>query len=485
MRNFADRPFVLKDEGGMLPMTHSLRRAGAATAALFAGLLVVLALSPAATAATAPPDAQSIVSYWKDKKDRLYVEPGSPLTSDQQSAIRDTLKDSKSNVYVAALPDGTVTDPKTYVSGLGKATVQAKGGGPVTVAVLDGTSLFAMSNFGRPGMTDQLSKLAVRNHKDDLAAGIDEFVSRVNLMAEGKRAALDSGPVGGDGGGAGVLVGLGALALVGGGGYFLYSKNKKKKQAIQDAKDLAAVKQTVEEDVTKFGEEITALDTDVTLAGQGGSNIQEWQQALDAYEKAKTQLAAIQRADQVREVTQTLEDGRYALAVVKAKVNNQPVPERRAPCFFNPQHGPSVRDVRWAPPGGAVRDVPACAADAEAVERGFDPQTREVMINGERRPYYDAGPAYQPYAYGYYGGFGDVMTGMFIGTMMGSMFHGGWGGYGAGYAEGYSDAGGDFGGGGGDFGGGGGDFGGGGGGGWGDFGGGDFGGGDFGGGGDW
>jgi len=450
-------------------MRHSLRRAGAAVAALIAGLLVIFALSPAANAA-APPDADSVVSHWKDNKDPLFVAPGSSLSADQQTKIRETLKESKSDIYLAALPDGTVTDAKGYITSLGAAAQKAKGGGQVTVAVLDGPSLFAASNFGKAGMTDQLSKLAVRNN-DDIASGVDDFVQRVNYMAEGKtRSALGSGPVGGGGGGSGVLIALLALALVGGGGYFLYSRNKKKKQAAQDAKDLAAVKQTVEEDVTKFGEEITELDTDVTLEGQGGGHIDEWQQALDAYEKAKSQLAAVQRADQVREVTQTLEDGRYALAVVKAKVNKQPVPERRAPCFFNPQHGPSVRDVRWAPQGGVVRDVPACASDAEAVERGFDPQMREVMVNGERRPYYDAGPAYQPYAYGYYGGFGDVMTGMFIGTMMGSMMMGGMGGFGGGYA----DAGaGDFSGGG--------DFGGGdaGGGGWGDFGGGDFGGGDW------
>ncbi|WP_162795651.1 hypothetical protein [Nonomuraea lactucae] len=459
-------------------MTHSLRRAGAAIAALIAGLFVILALSPAAHAA-APPDAQSVLAHWKTD-DPLFVQAGSPLTSDEQSQIREALKDSKSSIYVAALPDGTVPSNAAagpYLQQLGSAVSQAKSG-QVTVAVLDGKSLFALSNFGR-GATGEAANLAVRNH-DELVPGMQDFVERVNLLASGKRnSALTSGPVGGGGGGTGVLVGLGALALVGGGGYFLYSKNKKKKQAIQDAKDLAAVKQTVEEDVTKFGEEITALDTDVTIAGQGGQHIDEWQQALDSYEKSKTQLAAVERADQVRDVTQTLEDGRYALAVVKAKVNDKPVPERRAPCFFNPQHGPSVRDVSWAPPGGAARDVPACAGDAEAVERGFDPKTREVMVDGRRRPYYDAGPAYQPYAYGYYGGFGDIMTGMFIGTMMGSMLGGGWGlgGYGAGYAEGLAD------GGGGDFGGG---FGGGGdsGGGWGDFGGGDFGGGDFG-GGDW
>ncbi|MEV6031690.1 hypothetical protein AB0L65_11110 [Nonomuraea sp. NPDC052116] len=460
-------------------MTHSLRRAGAALAALIAGLIVVLALSPAANAA-APPDAQSVVSYWKDKKDPLFVESGSPLSSDQQDEIRDALKGAKSKIYTVALPDGTLDNSTiaSYMSSLNSELTKA-GRNRATFAVLDGETLFAASSAIRQqGVAGRLANLAVSANSGNVVDGMKDFVNRVDLAVDGKRSALDTGSQANPGaGGTAALIALGGLVVVGGGGYFLYSSNRKKKKAIQDAKDLAAVKQTVDEDVTKLGEEITSLDTDVTLAGQGGKHIEEWQQALDSYEKAKTQLANVQHAEQVREVTQTLEDGRYALAVVKAKVHNDPVPERRAPCFFNPQHGPSARDVRWAPPGGAVRDVPACKMDAEAVERGFDPQMREVMVDGQRRPYYDAGPAYQPYAYGYYGGFGDIMTGMFIGTMMGSLLSGGfgYGGYGAGYAEGYAD------GGGGDFGGGGGD-----GGGWGDFGGGggDFGGGDFG-GGDW
>ncbi|GAA1674863.1 hypothetical protein GCM10009733_084870 [Nonomuraea maheshkhaliensis] len=454
-------------------MTHSLRRAGAAIAALIAGLIVVLALSPAANAA-APPDPGTVVSNWK--KDPLYVESGSSLTSDQQSEIRDALEGASSKIYAVALPDGTVDDSSIagFMTGLNSA-MKAASAPSATYAVLDGTTLYAASSSIRgQGVAGQLARLSTTANSGDLAAGMKDFANRVDMAVKGDRSALDPGSQANPGaGGTAALAVLGGLIVVGGGGYFLYSSNKKKKKAIQDAKDLAAVKQTVEEDVTKLGEEITALDTDVTLAGQGGGHIDEWQTALDSYEKAKTQLATVERADQVREVTQTLEDGRYALAVVKAKVNKEPVPERRAPCFFNPQHGPSVRDIRWAPPGGAVRDVPACKMDAEAVERGFDPQMREVMVDGQRRPYYDAGPAYQPYAYGYYGGFGDIMTGMFIGTMMGSMLGGGFGGYGAGYAEGYAD-------------GGGGDFGGGDSGGWGDFGGGggDFGGGDFG-GGDW
>lgn len=448
-------------------MIHSLRRAGAALVALLAGLFVVLAFAPAANAA-APPDATEVVSFWKDKKDPLFVQSGSPLSSDAQAGMRDALEGAKNKIYAVAVPNGTFAseaDLGPYFKSLGTA-LESAGRTSATIAVIDGTSLYANSSQVSQANLNRITGLSTNNADGDGVKAMEEFVKRVDLAVDRKRSAFNSGTVSGGGSGSGVLIGLGALALVGGGGYFLYSKNQKKKKAEQDAKDLAAVKQTVEEDVTKFGEEITTLDTDVTLAGEGGQHITEWQQALDSYEKAKTQLNTVQRADQVREVTETLEDGRYALAVVKAKVNNQPVPERRAPCFFNPQHGPSARDVRWAPPGGAVRDVPACAMDADALERGFDPQTRQVMVNGQYRPYYEAGPAYQPYASGYYGGFGDVMTGMFIGTMMGSMLGGGFGM--GGYGAGYGDAGG------GDAGGGG----------WGDFGGGDFGGGDFG-GGDW
>jgi hypothetical protein len=88
------------------------------------------------------------------------------------------------------------------------------------------------------------------------------------------------------------------------------------------------------------------------------------------------------------------------------------------PCFFDPGHGPSVEDVEWAPVGGAPRTVPACAADAFRVRNGDDPETRMVPVgDGERRPYYDAGPAYGGWAGGYFGG---LLPGMLIGTMLGS-----------------------------------------------------------------
>ena len=105
---------------------------------------------------------------------------------------------------------------------------------------------------------------------------------------------------------------------------------------------------------------------------------------------------------------------------MQARVHGEPLPTRRPPCFFDPRHGLSVEDVPYAPPGGAVRDVPACALDAQRVRVGAEPDIRKVMVGAQRVPYWQGGPAYQPYATGYFGRTG-VMDMMFMGMMFGGL----------------------------------------------------------------
>ena len=87
-----------------------------------------------------------------------------------------------------------------------------------------------------------------------------------------------------------------------------------------------------------------------------------------------------------------VEEGRYAMACARARLEGRELPERTAPCFFDPRHGPSAREVEWSPPYGQPRNVPACEADAQRVERGEDPEAREITLGGRRMPYWDAGP---------------------------------------------------------------------------------------------
>jgi hypothetical protein len=193
---------------------------------------------------------------------------------------------------------------------------------------------------------------------------------------------------------------------------------------------LATSKRAADEDVTKFGEELQRLDSDVAGHALDEPMQQDYQRALDAYDNAKMSLDAVTQPEEIRHVTEILEDGRYAVACVKARIVGEPLPAKRPPCFFNPAHGPSSQDVSWAPPGGVPRSVPACPADAERVLAGADPYIRTVQVGAQRVPYWEGGQAYAPWAQGYYSRWSgsDMLSGMLIGGLlfggMGNMFSG-------------------------------------------------------------
>src|SRR5687768_11811734 len=211
--------------------------------------------------------------------------------------------------------------------------------------------------------------------------------------------------------------------------------------------ELEPVKKLAYEDVTALGTELQALDAEVSGMTLDAGAQADYQRALDAYEDAKVSGDAMSKPDDIRHVTQIIEDGRYAIACVRARVAGEPLPTRRPPCFFDPRHGPSVADVSYVPPGGVQRDVPACALDAERVRAGADPDVRKVMVGAQRVPYWQGGRAYEPYALGYFGAFGP-MTWMFMGGMMfGGFDVGADGGDGGGGDEGGGDGGGFDGGG--------------------------------------
>jgi hypothetical protein len=222
---------------------------------------------------------------------------------------------------------------------------------------------------------------------------------------------------------------------------------------------LAEVKQTADEDITVFGEELQVLDAEVSGKPLDDPTRADYQRALDSYEAAKTSIQRVTTPQDIKNVTEILGDGRYSVACVKARLSGQPLPQRRPPCFFNPQHGPSTQQVDWAPPGGVPREVPACAADAERIAAGAEPDSRQVMVGSRRVPYWQGGPAYQPMMAGYFGGFAgsgllpgflvgmvtaDLLTPNFSGDMTDPFDTGDHGGFDSG--SGGDGGGGDFGG---------------------------------------
>jgi hypothetical protein len=282
---------------------------------------------------------------------------------------------------------------------------------------------------------------------------LSDFVRRVGEARQG-----DGGGDGGESSFPWFLVALVAIPAA-----LLGLRARRRRRAARE--ELEQVRDVARDDLIALGSDIASLDLDVEMPGVDAEAREHYGLAVERYQQAEEALDRVQRPQDIERVTSLLEEGRWAMTATKARLAGQPAPERRLPCFFDPRHGPSVTDVSWAPPGGTPRPVPACAADAQRIADGEEPATRQVSVNGQLVPYWQAGPAFMPWAGGFFGA--GLLPGLFVGSVLGSTF-GGFGGWGA-PGDAYAGDAGDFGGfDAGDFGGG--DM---------DLGGGDFGGGDF------
>ncbi|MET7287531.1 hypothetical protein [Streptomyces sp. NPDC005573] len=435
-------------------------------------LAVLAALAPGASAATGVSTIGEAL-----RKSPVYVDPAASgqLSAADADALAHRIKDANKPLFVAVLPAGTPTEGL-----LGKVRTAAGVTGLYALRV--GDRLYAGSD---PSVmpTTARRNLVASVQGEDTKAQLTDFTDRA-LANMGGRAPASWGTVHGEGVSTTALIVAGAVVVAGGAGAYALVRRGRRRHEEEQRAALERLRVVVDEDITAFGEELDRLDFHPAEPGADDAMRADYERALDAYENAKRRMAEASRPEDVRPVTEALEDGRFSLTVLAARRAGRPLPERRPPCFFDPRHGPSVADATWIPPGGSSREVPVCAADATRLADGRDPVVREVDTAYGRRPYWDAGPAYGPWAGGYFGG--GILPGLLVGTLLGSAmatpsyaadYGSGYGDFGGGGYEGGDVSGADFdpGGFGDDGGFGDGGFGGG------DFGGGDFGGGDFGG----
>src|SRR5436305_8149338 len=108
--------------------------------------------------------------------------------------------------------------------------------------------------------------------------------------------------------------------------------------------------------------EVRAAASDDLAALEAGLDVLDGDGAVarELSSEAARRLEEARVPGDLEAVTAAIEQGRHSLAEAEARLAGKPPPERRAPCFFDPRHGPSARDVVWTPPGGAARAVPAC-----------------------------------------------------------------------------------------------------------------------------
>lgn len=383
-------------------------------------------------------------------RDPVYVDPAAERAISEADAerLRDRIEAKDAGpLYIAILPAAAAREAGGDAEQVLEAIAQ-KLQRDGTYVVVVGDQFRAASTVLESGRARTLADDAFRESRDQGVAAV--LLSFVDAVGEER----NGGGGGGSRGGLLIPLGLAGAAIA------FFGLRRRRRSAESD-RELAEVKTTARDDLVALGEDIGTVDVDELPQ----TARPDYERALEQYQRGSDALDRAKRPEDIEAVSAAVEEGRHAMTAARARAAGQEPPERRPLCFFDPRHGPSARDVEWAPPWGAPRPVPACAADAQRLEDGLDPQTREVTVGGRPVPYWNAGPAYAPWAGGFYGGFGGLFPGFLLGSMLGGGF--GFGGYGYGDSGDQGD--GDFGDG--DFGGG--DFGGG------DFGGGDMGGGDF------
>ncbi|WP_043680333.1 hypothetical protein [Streptomyces xylophagus] len=426
------------------------------------GLFVALLLIALTMAAPAVADTGVSTIGRALRAGPVYVDPAaSGVSSADTDALAQRIKKADKPVFVAVLPADYPT--ANLFTNLRTATGI--------------TGLYAIrlgDRFDARADSRVLSNTAVKNlvasvQGEDAKTQLDDFTDRALANMGGSAPASWGSSSDGGGVSTTALIVAGGVVVAGGAGAYTLVRRSRRRRLEEQRAALDKLRVVVDEDITAFGEELDRLEFHPAEPGADDAMRADYERALDAYEQAKSYMAAATKPEDVRSVTQALEDGRFSLAQLAARREGRPLPERRAPCFFDPRHGPSVADATWTPQGGAPREVPVCAADQARLADGRDPMIREVDTDYGRRPYWDAGPAYGPWAGGYFGG--GLLPGLLVGTLLGSMmatpsyasdYGTGYGDFGSGGYDGGDVSGadfdsGDFGGGfgGGDFGGGG------------------------------
>jgi hypothetical protein len=197
-----------------------------------------------------------------------------------------------------------------------------------------------------------------------------------------------------------VLLAVVIVSVIGG---FLIDKTRQRRS--RSRANFREVRAISEEDVVALSADLAALDA--TMAALDATSDQarvELAAARESFETANERLAQSSKPEDLAQVSSALEAARFWMTSARSRVEGHGGLRRRAPCFFDTRHGPSVNDVGWIPADAAPRPVPACAACMRQVNDNVQPPARLVRAGGELLPFYSAPPHFESWFGGYFGG---------------------------------------------------------------------------------
>ncbi|PZH02307.1 hypothetical protein C1I97_21420, partial [Streptomyces sp. NTH33] len=290
-------------------------------------LLVALAVAVVAVLSTGVPRAAATtgISAVAEalRRGPVYVDPAASaqLSPAEAAALSRRIKDADKPLFVAVLPAGYPT--RNLFTDLRTAT-----------GITGAYAVRLGDRFDARADASVLSRTAVRNlvtsvQGEDAKTQLTDFTDRALANMGGSAPASWGGTGAGGTGSTTALITTGAVLVAGGvGAYALVRRGRSRRVAEQRAA-LEKLRVVVDEDITAFGEELDRLDFHPAEAGADDAMRADYERTLDAYEQAKQYMADARRPEDVRAVTEALEDGRFSLAQLAARREGRPLPERR------------------------------------------------------------------------------------------------------------------------------------------------------------
>jgi hypothetical protein len=199
----------------------------------------------------------------------------------------------------------------------------------------------------------------------------------------------------------GWVVGVGGALIAGAFGISAWARRRRRRR--EDAEVTDALRPGLNEEVIALEQQVGALPASDTADVSARTR-----KVLDLVEEARHRLDDPLRSDtpsEIEEVVTRLADARYELVAIAALRAGQPVPERTAPCFFDPRHGPSVAERPFTPSYGSEREVPVCAQCRDTLDAKQTPAVYEIAVGGTTKPYWDWDRISRPYVNGYWNRF--------------------------------------------------------------------------------
>ena len=178
---------------------------------------------------------------------------------------------------------------------------------------------------------------------------------------------------------------------------------------------------------------ILEISDKVSLSASREDN-QYLEQASKTFTEASEGYEAATDLAKLEEISDRLDEARWQLDAAAALADGKPAParpakEERHACFFDPTHGGPFEEAEVRTAAG-TKTVQVCAADAEKLRRGEQPNPRMIEVGGRQVPAPSAPRSYGGGGFSWLDVFAVIVGGMAPGPLLrlGLAPHsGGWG----------------------------------------------------------